>query len=191
MNKRITILFVVILAITATIIGCSIYPYEKEPTTLNFEKNWVIGSHDVKYKNSVPLLEFNYNGFNYTTDPASQKIDSLPKIPIKCSFETMTTLTANREVESFQNLFVEQNRVYALYAIVVNGEVYYSTQRIYKEQDRYDISFDILDHDMIKISHHPSWGKFWFVSIIGSLIISAVCTLFITVYYKEKKQKGQ
>ncbi len=190
-NKGMTILFVVIFAITAIIIGYSFYPSEKEPTTLNFEKNWMVGSYEVGCENSLPLLEFNYNGFNYTTNPVNQKTDSLPKIPLRCSLETITTLAANKEVESFQNLFARQNRVYALYAIVTNGEVYYSTQRIYEGQDQYNVNFDILDHDMIKISHHPDWISFWFVSIIGSLMISAVCTLFIAAYYKEKKQKGQ
>ena len=183
------LLFILLFALIATMIGYFIYPEEKEPIILDFKKDWTAGSYEIDYQNGIPSLEFSYNGFNYTTNSANSQEDSLPKKPVEWSLEKIELISANKSVERLQNSFVIRNSVYVLYAIVVNGEVYYSMPRVYTEQESYILVVDI-DHDMIKISFYPNWINFWFISILGSLLISFVLTATAVSYY-EKKQKGQ
>lgn len=188
MSKKPLILFALLFALTAITIGYFVYPEEKEPVTLDFEEGWSIGSYEIEHRGGIPLIEFSYDGFNYTTNLASSQEDSLPKEPIKWSLEKIKLVSANKSVENFQNSFVIQRKVYVLYATVINGEVYYSMPRVYVEQESYGVVSNITNDDMIKISFYPSWVDFWFVLIAGSLIISFAITAIIISRYKQKKE---
>ena len=190
MSKKPLILFALLFALTAITIGYFIYPEEKEPVTLDFEEGWSIGSYEIEHRGGIPLIEFSYGGFNYTTNLASSQEDSLPKEPIKWSLEKIKLVSANKSVENFQNSFVIQSRVYVLYATVINGEVYYSMPSAYMEQESYAVVSNITDDDMIKISFYPNWVDFWFILIAGSLTISFVVTAIITLRYEQRKKKS-
>ena len=158
------------------IIGYYAYPHEKsEPMTFSFEENWPIGSYEVEYGHGIPLLDFSYNGFDYTTNPKGNDFLVEPK---KASLEKIIDTVKNKEVDNYQNFFKKGNKVYSLYVVIVNKEVYYSVQEIYEEYAFYNLDIE-SDQDTVKVFHHPDMILFLLVLIVISLILSACTTLVI------------
>ncbi|MCK5084029.1 MAG: hypothetical protein KAQ64_00025 [Candidatus Pacebacteria bacterium] len=87
----------------------------------------------------MPLLDFSYNGFNYTTNP--KRNDFLVE-PTKASLEKIIDTARNKEVENYQNFFKKGNKVYSLYVVIVDKEVYYSVQDIYEEHAFYNLDIE-------------------------------------------------
>ena len=171
------------------IIGYYAYPHEKsEPMTFSFEENWPIGSYEVEYGHGIPLLDFSYNGFDYTTNPKGNDFLVEPK---KASLEKIIDTVRNKEVDNYQNFFKKGNKVYSLYVVIVNKEVYYSVQEIYEEYAFYNLDIE-SDQDTVKVFQHPDMILFLLVLIVISLILSACTTLVIRdgiiPYLKERRK---
>ena len=190
MNKKKTLgLFFLLSIITMVIIGYYAYPHEKsEPMTFSFEENWPIGSYEVEYGHGIPLLDFSYNGFDYTTNPEGNDFLVEPK---KASLEKIIDTVRNKEVDNYQNFFKKGNKVYSLYVVIVNKEVYYSVQEIYEEYAFYNLDIE-SDQDTVKVFQHPDMILFLLVLIVISLILSACTTLVIRdgiiPYLKERRK---
>ena len=193
MNKKRTLgtlgLFVLLSIITMVIIGYCAYPYEKsEPMVFSFEENWPIGSYEIGYDQGTPLLNFSYNGFNYTTNP--ERNDFLVE-PKKASLEKIIDTARDKEVENYQNFFKKGDMVYSLYVVIVDKEVYYSAQKIYEEYAFYNLDIE-SNQDTIKVFQYPDMTFFLIVLIVVSLFLSGCTTLVIRdgiIPYLNKRKK--
>jgi len=185
------LLFVLLFAIIATVIGYFTYPHEKESVVLSFDENWNVGSYDIRVSEWKPLVDFEYKNITYTTNPDSEIVGSLPKVPIDDNLDLEDIIKASRtSTDNYQNVFVSDKSAYAMYVTVVNGEVYYCWSRVHKEYDNYHVSTEIIDENKIEISIHPDWIDF--VVIVGmSSFIIALGSANIARFLYEKKRKEQ
>jgi len=186
------LLFMLLFAIIATAMGYFTYPYEKESIILSFDDNWNVGSYDMKVAGWKPLVDFEYNNNTYTTNPDSEIVGSLPKIPIDDNLDLEDIIKASgSSTDNYQDVFNSDNSAYVMYVTIVNGEVYYYWEKIYKEYgSNYYISTEIIDENRIEISIYPDWADFYFVVVVGSFMIAFVLVNITKAEY-EKRRKDQ
>ncbi len=192
-NKNIlSIVSVIIFLITAIVFTLFFLPGEKESVILSLDERWNIG-FEMEYDeyNNIPLIEFDYNGIVYSTFPNNNKVGTLPKFPHKVLLENIINVSASDSVTSYQNMYTTQNHAFAVYAVEVNGEIYYTREKIFPEQVFYDMTSELIDQNMLKVTFNPSW--FWFVvgNSIVSLVIAFVCTVSASLVLLVKQKKGQ
>jgi hypothetical protein len=150
------------------------WPHFKEPVVMGFDEEWKIGS-DIEVGvvkgscRTIPILDFEYNGINYTTYGNTG-------LPANLVFlDKKSALTSANSERTFQKFYAnsDNDTIYALYAVMEGNNVYYTTEKLYSKV-YYEFTLEQKENKVI-ISHHPNILSFiinWFLLSAATGVIT-------------------
>lgn len=193
-ESRILLLIIIVVAFIGTFaVGIVYYwPHSVESTTVGFDEEWKMGS-DVEIGTAkgswriIPLLDFEHNGINYTTH-------SNIGLPVDLVFVEKNALMSAGNGRTFQGFYIRKDHliasdddiICALYAIVENNRVYYTTEELYSKR-YYKFTFEQRNNKAI-VNHHPNTSSFfleWLMFSFGAAFIVFFVVVFSTEYKKD------
>ena len=188
MDKESKIMSLIIVAVfVGTLITGNTYykPHFVEPVTLGFDEEWKIGS-DIEIGTAeesqkiIPLLNFEYNGTNYTTYGDNG-------LPANLILTDKSALIGAGNERTFQGLYIEEvfsftsndDIICALYAIVEDNKVYYAKEDLYS-RSYHKFTLEQEENKAV-VNHHPNTSSFfliWLMYSIGATFITFIMVMF-------------
>lgn len=178
------VLIVAIMVLVGTLLVGHYYdwPHSKEPITMGFDEEWRMGSSELEVGTVggscriIPLLDFEYNGVNYTTYGDA----GLPANPV--FLDKKDVLISADGGRNFQKFYTKKDgdTIYTLYAVVKDNNVYYVTEELYSE-DHYRFTLE-QKGDKATISYHPDVLSFAFNWLALGFIVGIIAFLLILFY---------
>jgi len=174
------------------------YPVSQELVVVELDKNWSVGSFDIELGihdgKTIPLLKLEYEGDNYSTNFSSSE---LPVDPKSASLKAMIeSAEKDDSAKTFQKFFLAKaDKVYVLYVLVKNKDVYYTVERVYCDSSwLHQLSLSDQGEKMTIYRSSIDTGTFCFLwgvaSVIAAFVILLVLSFFEYLMTHCKKEKS-
>jgi len=185
-NKILLLVMVVVFIGTFVAGSVHYWPHPKEPVIVELDGQWPVGSYDFEVVNKIPLLNFSYEGVNYTTYNGGNGWFAKP---IKVSPEKMKeNVDGETNGTTFQKFllgggFVSDNpdTLSVMRVVVIGNNVRYSLEEVYSASCyRYELSFEREGNQVI-VSHRPTVYSFLIGWACVSLVVGIIGTIVFAV----------
>ena len=195
MNEKIKLVIVSIAIVSAValITWDMAYPEPKESIEIGFADAWPVEKADngIIIQNElvgkIPVIKFEYNNRNYTT---AEEEEGLTVEPRRESFDDLLMYVENGSI-SQAHATALGGKVYIVYALVDNGQVYFSTEELIDtDPGNYGITLEKKDESKTVVHFNQRMSSTLILTILVTILASFVVIALLWVKKQDSKNES-